>query len=542
MASPLRGAKLPRRAALALLGLAVAAFLWNPGGARSARKDALIVAVAGLPTSFAFDDRPVGYENMEYNNVTSGKLVRSVYVYDGDDGGHQDLSRFEPFLAESYSVSDDGLVYTFHLHQGLLSPAGHELTADDVIWSFERKWRTRGGTPYAWALVMKDPARQLRKIDRYTVSFDIPLKSDGLTLLALLANVTGDIYDSTVLKAHATPSDPYAVTWSGRNGNFGFGAYTLKSFEPGQRMVLAANPHYVFGRPAIGEIIEQVVPDPGMRANLLEHGDVDAATQLRPADMSDLEHSADIRTYRMRTNNVVAFTMKGDAPPFNDMVVRRAFQYALPYQKIVDDVYKGRAEIRRGIINPVYMSYAEPLPPRVYDPAKAREMLLAAGYHLPVEFTVTINSTVPDLREAFLQIQTNAAPAGFKVLASLVPPAGLTSALHSGKFQSYMTRDMAVTQTPPYELLNLLKKGSPNNHSLWSNDEFYRLIDAGRAEPDPLSPDAAHYWREAQMIWRNEVPYITIVSVAPLVGLRRDIVGFANRTDNTIDYSILSRR
>jgi ABC-type transport system substrate-binding protein len=169
-------------------------------------------------------------------------------------------------------------------------------------------------------------------------------------------------------------------------------------------------------------------------------------------------------------------------------------------------------------------------------------MLLDAGYRLPIEFTVTINSTVPDLREAFLQIQTSAAPAGFKVLANLVPPAGLTSALHSGRFQSYMTRDMAVTQTPPYELLNLLKKNSPNNHSMWANDDFYRLIDQGRAEPDALSPEAARYWREAQMIWRSEVPYITIVSVAPLVGLRHDIVGFANRTDNTIDYSILSKR
>jgi peptide/nickel transport system substrate-binding protein len=539
----------PKPAFMLLLGLlvlilALAAFR-NVAGRRvgithSAPPGVLLVAVAALPTSLAFDDRASGYENMEYNNETSAKLIRYRYVRDDRIGGHQDVSSFEPFLASSFERSADGLHYTFHLRKGVPSLAGHELTADDVVWSFQRKWNSASVTPIMFKGVI-NTADQVVKLDRYTVRFDIPRASEGPLLLGILCTVGSDIYDSTYLKPHASASDPYAVAWSGQHGNFGFGAYRLKVLKPGQELILAANDRYVLGAPKIKEVIERVIPDPGMRANLLVNRDIDAAVQLRPADIIDLAKRRDMRTYNIPTNNVLALTTNVLDPPFNDVAVRRAFQFAIPYDHIVNDVYKGRAHVMVGLVNPTYPYASDGLPPRVYDPALAKRMLAQAGYTKPVKFTLIVSNAIPDLREVFLQLQTYAAAAGFDVSAQIVPPPGLSYALSSGKFQAYISRDMAVTQSPAYELLNLLEPKSPANHSHWTNSRYYQIVEEGRQFSDPFSPQAGAKWREAQLLWRDESPYVNIATVEPLAAFASDVSGFAHRSDNTVDYSILRK-
>ncbi len=503
--------------------------------------DTILSAVAATPTALAADVSGQGYENLEYNHATTGKLFRNPYVMTPYNVYDQDITKFEPFMAEGYDVSPDGLVYTIRLKQGVLSHSLHELTTDDVLWSYERKWKSTATTSFVNYPIIVDPEKQFKKIDKYTFSITLARKSDGFTLMSLLSNTTSGIYDFTLLKQHVTADDPYAVKWSGQNGGFGFGPYMLKSFTPGQELVLVANPNYVLGKPKINRIIERVVADPGTRANVLRNGDVDIAVQLRPADIVELSKEKNIDTFAVPTNNQVLFFMQTRNKPFDDIQVRRAFQYAIPYQRIADEVYKGRADLMRGMINPIYPLASDGLPERTYDPEKSKQILKAAGYNEPIEFTVIFSSAVPDLQEVFIQMQTYAAAAGFDMKANVAPPAAVVQAYQRGTFEANIQRDMAIVQSPPYELMLLLGKGSPYNRSKWENEEYYAAVNAGIEAGDPLSPEAAKYWNEAQQIWRDNAPYITLMTVKPLMAFNKHVHGFAHRSDNVVDFSLLSK-
>ena len=538
------GARIRRRSVVALLAgaMAIASMSCGMALAEDIPADTIVEAVPALPTGFAYDDKPAGYENIEYANATAGKLLRNPYVEYSGSSLTQDLTKFEPVLAESWDVSEDGLVYTFHLKQGALSVAGNELTADDVIWSYERKWKTHSVAPFVNTPIIKDPTTQFAKVDKYTFTITIARKGDGFTLLGLLANITGEIYDSTLLKQHETAEDPYAVTWSSLNGNFGFGPYTLSRFTSGQELVLKANPNYILGKPAIDRIIQRLVPDAGTRANLLRNGDVDLAVQLRPADITELSADANLRTYAMPTNNYVWLVMKTDAEPFSELALRQALDFAIPYDRIVEQVYKGHAELVTGLINPVYAGASAGLPGRIYDPVKAKAILEAAGHTEPVKISIGVSSAVPDLGELALQIQTYAEPAGFVVEVNSLPPAALQKSISDGTFQAYIVRDMAFTQSPPYELLVNLNKGSRINRAKWENDDYYAAVNAGIEAGDPLSPEAAVHWTEAQRLWREYAPHITIAAVLPLMASRNPLTGFAHRSDNVVDFSIMKKQ
>ncbi len=82
-----------------------------------------------------------GTDNQDVTNNLHAQLLRKPYVKDGN-AENQDLYTFDPYLCESYETSPDGLTFTFHLKQGVKSQQGNELTADDVLWSFERKFAT----------------------------------------------------------------------------------------------------------------------------------------------------------------------------------------------------------------------------------------------------------------------------------------------------------------------------------------------------------------------------------------------------------------
>jgi peptide/nickel transport system substrate-binding protein len=504
----------------------------------------LVEAVAGLPTGFSFDTAPSGYENMEFNNNTNACLIRAPYVQSTrtPTAKTQDVYKFEGVLAESYDVSADGLVYTFHLRKGVLSQQGNPFTADDVLFSYERKYNSTSITPFVSAPAITDPAKQFKKIDDFTVQMTVARQSDGFTLLALLANVTAEIYDSTYLKKNATKSDPYALAVSNTKGNFGYGAYMLDSFTPGQQMILKSNPHFALGEPAIKQITQRVVADAGTRASILRNGDVDIAVQLRPSDVETLSTVKGVNTFEVDTNDYLWMTLQTSTAPFNDVKVRQALQMAINYPQIISSVYKGRADKMNGWLDPAAPGYTtDGLFYPAYDPTKAKALLKDAGHSGNVAFQLLISDAVPDLEEAAIQIRTSAAAAGFDVTILKQPAATAGANQSAGKFQAVMIRDMAISLSPPYELLLEYTKGSPLNSGHWEYDPYYAAVAAGVAAGDALSAAAGKEWSAAMAIALDQVPQISIARVQPLMVFRDNVHGFAHRTDNVVDFSIITK-
>ncbi|MGF7238470.1 MAG: ABC transporter substrate-binding protein [Frankia sp.] len=541
--------KVATLAVTAALALAACGGGSGSGGASSASgSHSLVIASAGLPSTFAFDGAaPAGYENLEFGVNTETGLVRQPYVANPASGGAvQDLYHFQPVLASSYDVSADHLTYTFHLKQGVKSVAGNPLTADDVVWSFQRKFKAATAiTPYVQDPVIIDPTKQIKEINGSTVAFTVAKPGYGFTLLSLLANVTGYIYDATLLKQHVTPSDPWAVNYSQQNPNIGFGAYQRTSFTPGTEMVLEANPNYVFGTPYYTKLTFRVATDPGTRANAVKSGDADVAVQLRAADQATLSKTKGVKVYTFpSTNMFTMLTMDTTTAPFNNVKVRQAMALAVPYSEILKNVYQGRGILTKGLLDPGAPNYVGTgLTDPTYNPTKAKQLLTQAGHPNGVSFTMTVSSSVPDVQQAAVQVQSFAAAAGFKITINQQPAAAVSEGITSRKFTAFMWRDMAISSSPQYELGLFFKKShnvaASTNSSGWINDTYLKDVDEGAALPDATSPAASKLWNAAEQISSAEVPQIYVGRIQPQNAFKSDITGYANRLDNDIDFSTL---
>jgi len=506
-------------------------------------RDELVVATSALPSTFNYDGGTgSGAENEELSRNTMAALIKNVVEVNETSGlPEQNLYEFEGELAESYDVSDDGLVYTFHLRDGVLSQAGNPLDADDVLWSYERKWLAPTATNKSLNNpVITDPLSQFQKIDDLTVSVTIAAEGQGHLLLSLMANNTGYIYDSDLLKEHVTAEDPYAVQWSMENANHGFGAYTVDSFTPGQELILAANPNWYAGELPIQKVTYRVVADPGTRANMVASGDADIAESIRPVDRADLAQTEGVKVTDFAfTNLLVSLGMLTNRAPFDDETVRQAFAYAVPYQSIIDNVYMGAAARRVGFLSPTLPGYSEDsYPDYEYDPDKALELLAEAGVTTPVAFTLTVPNWLPDLEDAAVQIQSYAADAGFDVAINKVSLADYNAGGPAATFDAMLRRNYAIVQSPTY-VLNLLFNPD-NGHTRWVSEEYRSIIAEANAQSDALAPETVDLWLEAERLRLEEMPLTVIAAVPQLNAFRADVQGHVNRSDNAIQFSNLS--
>src|ERR1700686_4548742 len=295
-----------------------------------------------------------------------------------------DLGKITGELAESYDVSPDGLKITFHLRKDARFQDGTAVTAEDVKWSLDRIVTAPVLGKAQLLTGSLTSADQFKVIDPLTFEVTLP-KPDKLAL-PNLATVYPIIINSKVAKANATTEDPWAVTWL-KEHTAGSGAYTIESFKPGEQVIMKRNEAWNRGTPEksafFKRVIVQSVPEPRTRANLVERGDADLTVDLQASDVQSLEGKGTLKVISTPQYNAVTFiSMNNQIPPFDNINVRRAIAYALPY----DDMFKA-ALFGRG--SPLFgatwadgkpSSGAYPIPqPVQLDLAKAKDYLKAAG-------------------------------------------------------------------------------------------------------------------------------------------------------------------
>lgn len=548
-AKPRGLARLRRGRVAALLAVVSTATLVAAGCASSSNDassggdgDAITIITPDTGITWSLDNGFGGYEPANNLHAT---LVQKPYEESpqGEGVEQQDVYSYDPYLAESYDVSEDGLTYTFNLREDVVSVAGNTLDADDVIWSFERKFASpRSVVPGVMAPSITDPAEQITKIDDQTVAFTLPNAGLGVTFLALMSDLCGQIFDSELLQEHVTPDDPYAVDWTVDNPNYGFGPYEVTDYQPGTSVTLNARDDYFDEPPQISTVNVRIVADPGTRANAVSNGDAGLATGIAPADSAAMQDDPSVKVPQVEDpNTFIMMPLVTNKAPFDDPEVRRAMSYATPYDQIVENVYRGLA-VRQGpgfLLTNAPNYVGEGLPDYTFDPDQARQVLADAGYPDGVSFTLAVSAAEPDMMEAAIQIQTAAREAGFDITLDEMPAAEFADQRSNHTSQAFILRDYAITLTPPYELLVYTAPDSTNNFADWEYPPFYEALEAGNALPDALSPEAGEAWNAAEQIYLDQSPIVFIAQVQPNVLVASNVGGYAWRSDNWLDYSNL---
>jgi len=349
-------------------------------------------------------------------------------------------SELQPGLAEKWSVSDDGLKYTFNLRKGVKFHNGDELTADDVIFTFDRMLDPATKALNTDFLDMIAGAKErmdgkatsvsgLKKIDNNTV--EITLAAPFAPFLANLATPAGSIYSKN------------ATTKAGKDFGtkpVGTGPFKLESWTPDSEVVLSAYDGYFRGKPKFDKLVMKVVPEAQTMALMFKKGDLDvfdldfARSQIpefkKDAQWKDkIVSGPRVGTYYMSINEKI--------PPFENPKVREALMYAIDRQTLIDKLYYGTGMPAKGILAPGLAGYNDALPGFKYDPEKAKALLKEAGF--PNGFEMTLNQTTdsPTTLKMNEALQAMLAQVGIKAEIKQMDSAAWSGTRKEGKLGSY---------------------------------------------------------------------------------------------------------
>jgi peptide/nickel transport system substrate-binding protein len=273
----------------------------------------------------------------------------SLHIYDrlvtyettpGPDSTRQyDPAKPKGELAERWEVSGDSKTITFHLRPNAKFHDGSPVTAEDVRWSIERSLNVKGAAGVMAVGALKS-ADQLNVINDKT--FQVTLPAANRFAIAVFSIPFAAIINSKLARQNATAQDPWANEWLKRNAAGG-GAYKVESFRNDQ-VVLARNDDWVSGpKPALQQAIFQTVPEAATRGALVERDAADIAIEIPPNDFAAIAQRNTARAMAIPMRNHMDFiAMNSQMTPFNDLRVRQAIAYALPYEQIFKSVFGSR--------------------------------------------------------------------------------------------------------------------------------------------------------------------------------------------------------
>src|SRR5262245_57012045 len=289
--------------------------------------------------------------------------------------GKVTTAEVEPDLAESWTLSPDGSVWTFKLRKGVQFHKGFgELTAEDVKFSFERQMNRTPGTRFG---VNLEVIKAIEIVDPHTVQ--IALKAfDPIFLLRMVGYQQGYIVSK---KAVEKFGDQYK--WN----PVGTGPFSFDRHSPREKVVLKAFDKFAGGRPQIDEVQWFDVPEDATKLIGLEKGTFDLLyPEAVTADFADQVKKMGAVIDRRGPGSQERFYINMTKPPFDDIRVRRAFMHAIDRKAIKETLYPGdlgrvaSSCLPDGYFGHIPMSFPE------YNPEKARKLLAEAG--LPNGFTI----------------------------------------------------------------------------------------------------------------------------------------------------------
>jgi peptide/nickel transport system substrate-binding protein len=272
-----------------------------------------------------------------------------------------------PCLAESWSASEDGLVYEFVLRQGAKFHNGEPVTAEDVKFSFERYKGAAHDLMHKNVAAIETPdARHVR----------FKLKAPWPDFLMFYSNASGSGWIVPKKYVEKVGDDGF------KRAPIGAGPYKFVSFTPGVELVLEAFDGYWRKTPSVKRLVMKVIPDEATRLAALKRGEVDIAYSIRGELAEELRKTKGLalKPVVLQAPNWLYFPEQWDPKsPWHDLRVRQAANLAIDREGMSQALFLGFCKITDSIIPYTFDFYWQP-PAAVYDPAKAKKLLAEAGY------------------------------------------------------------------------------------------------------------------------------------------------------------------
>jgi len=390
-----------------------------------------------------------------------------------------------PDLAETWEINKEGTIYTFHLRTNAKFHDGRAVTAQDIVYSWERAASPGLASDTAltylgdisgindYASGRSDHIAGLKIIDEHTLQ--VTIDSPKPYFLLKLTYPTAFVLD----KKNIEGDDE----WYKRPN--GTGPYKLTEWVSFERIVYEANPDFYLGKPSIPYIVINLYA--GNSQRLYESGDVDIAGVYsieRFTDPDEPLHMELLSGVSLCTGYVTFDTTK---PPFDDLNVRKAFSMAFNRQQFIDVTLGGYALSAKGLYPPGLPGFDISLKGLPYDPEQARRLLASSKYGInlpPITFTDSGIGTNTGTDVAALADMWNK-NLGVTITVENLEPNYYYDLIYSNNHGQLFSGGWCADYPDPENFADVLfHSGTQQNLGGYSNIEFDELLEAARVEQD----------------------------------------------------------
>ena len=506
-----------------------------PARAQASKNTLLSVSESG-PNSLDYD--VPGVNRSVYCVVwnTYDRLVTFGTRTDEQGNHYYDYRNLQPELAEEWDARD--MSVTLKLRKNATFHDGTPVTAKDVKYTFDRAIGVGGypkSTMASASIVSQD---QFVVVDDHTFRVDF-VKHDKLGMLYLGVPVVG-IYNSALVKKHATAQDPWGVQWTKLNAAGG-GAYKVASWTPSQEVVFQRNDAWKSGPlPKIERVIWRAVPAAGTRRALLERGDVDLSYDPPAKDVAEMAKNAALKMYGFTMENTVQYLgMNVKMKPFDDVRVRQAIAYAIPYEKIMELAVYNRARPLFG--GPAKVT--KPLWPQPHhyatDLTKAKQLLAAAGYPNGFSTELSFDMGSAGTQEPLCElVQESLGKIGIKATLNKIPGANWRTAFVKKELPLQTNVFGAWFNYPDFYFFWVYSgRNTIFNTMAYQDAAMDKLIDDAHYATDQKTydKDVIDFIQRAF----DEVPNVPLYQPFLNVAVKKNVSGFRYWFHREVDYRSL---
>jgi peptide/nickel transport system substrate-binding protein len=418
-------------------------------------------------------------------------------------------TKLEPGLAESWTVSDDQLTYTFALRDAKFSD-GSPITAEDAAWNL---LRIRDHKESLWGAT-------------YSVIKDAVAK-DAKTLVVTLNQPTAPFLSTlampgiSILSKKATEADEAGVS----DHPVSSGAFIMKEWRRGDTVVLEKNPNFwEADRVSLDGVQWISVPDDNTRVLKLQAGELDCGIFIPFSRIAELKGDANLNVLLDPSTREDHLLINHEHPPLDKKEVRQALDFAIDKKAIVDTVTFGVGTVANSYVPAGALYYYKDNLVRPYDPAKAKEMLAAAGASdLTLQYNVEAGNEVDE--QTAVLIQQQAAQAGITINIQKIDPAAGWNELVAGNYDisvNYWTNDIL---DPDQKTTFVLGHDSNMNYmTRYKNEAVKALVEKARIEFDPEKREQMYI--DLQKMAKEDVNWIDLYYSPYRNTCRKNIEGF----------------
>jgi peptide/nickel transport system substrate-binding protein len=490
----------------------------------SAAAPAVEAGTAGGEFVYSAGTEPTTFDPHFITDVNTARAT--VQVYETLIAWNEN-SELVPCLAESWTVSDDQLSWTFKLREGVTFHDGEPFNAEAVKYNLERLMSEETASPRASTVAM------ITEITA-TGEYEVTLKTEtpyGPLLSQLSTYNMGMI-------------SPKAAEEFGKDYGLhpvGTGALKVDTWAPGQALEMSAYDGYWGEKSTVGKLTFRFVAEDASRVMMLKSGDADIAAGVPPIQVADLEADPNVDVALETGFRTIFLGMNNKKPPFDNIKVRQAVAYAINKQLIIDSILSGMATYPSGIESTVIAYSAQDLDPYTHDIEKAKALLAEAGY--PDGFTSIIHTPegrYPMDRQVAEVIQAMVAEIGIQAEIQVLDWGAYQEATNQGEVtEMFILGKGSPSGDPDYTLTLSFGTDAAMNNTFFSDPEVDRLLEEQRRSTDPAQRTQLLY--EIQKRVNDACPQAVLYYEMQTFGFRSDVKGFKVWPNEMIDLRYLSR-